>query len=668
MKNMKIWVKSSIIVAILLLIGFFVLWKVVDSKSSKMVGDQITNQMTDAVESREAVIENYVSSAEEFMVAFSLSDEVKNALRYSNNEKYIQIAQEYTQEYAKVKGVFEGLYIASPITQVLTHTTPQVVGIRTRDDDALPEFQKQIFIKDKLTNLGIMKSPSSGNMVISMYYPVFDNDKCIGYVGAAVLASNLMESLEALEIKGMPDSEYIFLNTTTKEYLYNDDEELLCTETEDKGCLKMIDKIEENDDETTGMIEYEDEDGVNQIIVYRNIPERGWVFALKDKKSNVYSSLEDIRKTTGFMCLVVGIIVVIAMINVLVGIGIKLKFISSSIEKLGNMDMTIDDNVHKYANRTDEIGITCKALEKTSENISLYINEVGRQLSDMANGDFSKKSNVKFAGEFKKLNESMDQIQTALNSAFGEIRTVTGELVLGSRSVAQSASQLADAARESTTYVMEIDDNVTEISQNVDMTANLAQRASEESEEASQLVKSSRDKMQDLQVAMKHIAQSSGAIEKICTTLEQIANQTNILSLNALVEAGRAGDSGKGFAVVANEIRMLAEQSSKASADSYNIIQETVVRIEEGIKCTQEATQYLEKVVTQTNTIDTSVSQIAQATQSQNTKLIAIRDRLHEIEKTVRITADMSDLSASASIQLDSQTKVMDENINRFIL
>ena len=85
----------------------------------------------------------------------------------------------------------------------------------------------------ELTNLGIMKSPGTGSMIISMYYPLFEGKNCIGYVGAGVYASRLMDALLNLDIKGLPNSEYVFLNVENGTYLYHENEELLNTETTD---------------------------------------------------------------------------------------------------------------------------------------------------------------------------------------------------------------------------------------------------------------------------------------------------------------------------------------------------------------------------------------------------------------------------------------------------
>ena len=121
--------------------------------------------------------------------------------------------------------------------------------------------------------------------------------------------------------------------------------------------------------------------------------------------------------------------------------------------------------------------------------------------------------------------------------------------------------------------------------------------------------------------ALADINHASEAIEGISSQIEGIAKQTNILALNAMVEASRAGDAGLGFGVVADEIRILATQSNEASINAYNLIQETQKLVEIGIKIGEETSEYLTKVVTQTETIDEEVTKIANTTMSQNERV-----------------------------------------------
>lgn len=111
----------------------------------------------------------------------------------------------------------------------------------------------------ELTNLGIMKSPGTVSMILSMYYPAFEGQQCIGYVGAGVYASHLMDSLLNLDIKGLPDSEYVFLNVDTGVYLYHEDDALLNTETTDAGYQEIIRRIQADGGTQASTYSYRDD-------------------------------------------------------------------------------------------------------------------------------------------------------------------------------------------------------------------------------------------------------------------------------------------------------------------------------------------------------------------------------------------------------------------------
>ena len=154
--NKKLAVRIGIITTAVNLAGMLVLWLIVSSNTASMVKNDIANQMTDAVESRAAIINDYVASAEEYMKAFALGSQVRELLLHPEDTGLLQQAQQYTEDFAAFKGVFEGLYIATPNTYVLTHTSPEAVGITTRTGESLETFQNTILANPDLTNLGIM--------------------------------------------------------------------------------------------------------------------------------------------------------------------------------------------------------------------------------------------------------------------------------------------------------------------------------------------------------------------------------------------------------------------------------------------------------------------------------------------------------------------------------
>ena len=163
--NKKLAARIGIITSAITLAGMLMLWVIVSTNTAAMVKSDITNQMTDAVESRAAIIDDYVVSAEEYIAAFALGSEVRDLLNDPEDPALLRQAQKYTEDFAAVKGIFEGLYIATPETHVLTHTSQGAIGMTTRTGDSLKSFQSTILAQRQLTNLAIMKSPGTGSMI-----------------------------------------------------------------------------------------------------------------------------------------------------------------------------------------------------------------------------------------------------------------------------------------------------------------------------------------------------------------------------------------------------------------------------------------------------------------------------------------------------------------------
>ena len=235
----------------------------------------------------------------------TLGEEVRGLLLAPENPELLARAQKYTEDFAAVKDVFEGLYIAAPETHVLTHTSQGAIGMTTRTGDSLKSFQDTILSRQELTNLGIMKSPGTGSMILSMYYPVFQGRRCVGCVGAGVFASHLMDSLLNLDIKGLPDSEYVFLNVDTGVYLYHEDAELLNTETTDAGYQEIIRRIRQDGSTQANTYSYKDENGVKQLVVYKYLRDRGWVFMVRDNATEVCGAVTLVRLWAGTLCAVI---------------------------------------------------------------------------------------------------------------------------------------------------------------------------------------------------------------------------------------------------------------------------------------------------------------------------------------------------------------------------
>ena len=175
----------------------------------------------------------------------------------------------------------------------------QHVGLRCGDVEALKDAL------DSGEGLGVLLGPGQQRRVLGgeeQLANLVDGRQCIGYVGAGVYASHLMDALLNLNIRGLPDSEYVFLNADTGVYLYHDDDALLNTQTTDAGYLEIIQRLQTEDGTQAGTHSYRDENGDNQLVVYKYLKDRGWVFMVRDSAAEVYGSVTAVRVVVGLLC------------------------------------------------------------------------------------------------------------------------------------------------------------------------------------------------------------------------------------------------------------------------------------------------------------------------------------------------------------------------------
>lgn len=322
---------------------------------------------------------------------------------------------------------------------------------------------------------------------------------------------------------------------------------------------------------------------------------------------------------------------------------------------------------HDYPDaENDEIGTICSALSATNLSLKSYINEIERILANMAEGKFVYDSDINFVGEFTAMEQSIRGICEAMHSTFEQIGMVSEQIANGSHSVSEGASELADAASDETRLIGEVHANLEDINKRVSQSSENAFDVKARAIKATDTVNSGNEKMQELLEIMQNISHYATEIVKMNSTIEDIALQTNILALNASVEAARAGAAGKGFAVVAEEVRSLAVKSREASNSTAELIGHTVKTIKSGTSSANAAAEMLSEVVLETSSISGSVSEIADVTEEQKIMLAEIVEKLGKVETVIGTTSATAGNAAAASEELDSQVVILKNNLERY--
>ncbi|MFP4309276.1 MAG: methyl-accepting chemotaxis protein [Desulfococcaceae bacterium] len=262
------------------------------------------------------------------------------------------------------------------------------------------------------------------------------------------------------------------------------------------------------------------------------------------------------------------------------------------------------------------------------------------------------------------------QINRSLNGALGQLNRSTGPISVAAETVYSGGGQLAASTAEQARYIEETADYLQRISGKSRQNAQNAKDADRLFREAEQEIAQAGRALSALQESMTEIAAASRDAQKIVKTINDIAFQTNLLSLNASVEAARAGSAGAGFSVVAGEVRNLATASAEAARKTGALIQDTVDKIEGGAERADESHHSFQRVVRKTSGILALVGNISESSESQVGEIEAVQQRVSEVDQkthqNAKDAANFSELSEQMKSQSDNLASVV-RNLTRLI-
>lgn len=321
----------------------------------------------------------------------------------------------------------------------------------------------------------------------------------------------------------------------------------------------------------------------------------------------------------------------------------------------------------KYQSK-DEIGSLSNSIRTLIGKLRSYISDIERVLGCMAGGDITVSTSIEYQNDFAPIRQSIEKIIVSLNSTLSQISISSQQVAAGSEQMSSGAQELAHGAAEQASSSEELAASIVEISQRVQENASHSQQASAEMGETIREIQQGGTQMKKLVEAMNKIAGTSGEIAKIIQTIEDIAFQTNILSLNAAVEAARAGSAGKGFAVVADEVRNLASKSAAAAKDTTALIQSTVAAIETGDKMVAETEKALTQISVKAESVAKLVNEIAEASEFQASSIEQINTGINQISSVIQTNSATAEESAASSEELSAQAVMLQTLVSHFKL
>lgn len=371
----------------------------------------------------------------------------------------------------------------------------------------------------------------------------------------------------------------------------------------------------------------------------------------------------------------VSIVVIIVCIIFLTGylkkrVSGPLAKITQAAERLEKGELGLADGKQMQIDvcSNDEIGLLGEIFEGTIGSLRAYIGEISEVLGAIAKGDLTQETQQNYMGDFLAIKKSLDSILGALNQTMGQFAASASHVSDGAEQVSASAQTLAQGATEQASAVTEISTTIADISAGARATSDAAAEAGQFVNQAGAQLGVSMESVKELSVSMDRIAEDSKQIGTIIATIENIAFQINILSLNAAVEAARAGAAGKGFAVVAEEISSLASKSDEAAKATKELIERSAATIKEGGRVMDKVSEALDRTGELAGNVTVRMEQVVDAVEKQTVAMEQVSTGVEQISAVVENNSATSQECAAASEELSSQSSMLMELISSFRL
>ena len=289
-----------------------------------------------------------------------------------------------------------------------------------------------------------------------------------------------------------------------------------------------------------------------------------------------------------------------------------------------------------------------------SLSVAHIANRIRDVLQGMQDGNLAQRVNIKRDDEIGLVAQKIDEFIVSLTAMVTQIRGSAEQLTAATEEVSSSAQKISDGAQQQSA-------SFEQLSSSVQSNASGAQSANEVSQKVSLNAVKTGDGMNNTIEAMHGIEKSSKQITEAVGIITDIADQTNLLALNAAIEAARAGEHGKGFAVVADEVRKLAERSASSAKDIRSLIEESSGQVGNGVELSKAAGENLKVMVVDIAQVAEQLKAISSATQEQAATM-------EENTSITESNASAAEELAAAAEEMSAQAQELNTLVSRFKL
>lgn len=623
MKKAKIRV-SYLVTGLIVVIQFIILvtlFVVITNQVSQSVKENTVSSMQTMVEERSMILENYVHEVENYLIAYSKAGEIREVQLNPTDPVALKNAQQYTEKFSADIENLEGIYASEWSTHILVHTQASVAGITTRpDEEPRKQLHDSMLAADGVFNTGFLISPATGQQIISMYYACLDeNGNPIGLVGEGIFTTGLKDILGELPNNDLEQAKYYLINARTGEYIFHPLPEMEGIVAEEEYIKNIIEMSNSQAESITSFLEYSDETGDN-IAAYHYIADRGWLFVMTDPTDEIFTSVNRVKQIL-LVLSVLALVLLVCASFITISICMKpLNPIGKTLLRISGCDISNDSDVKKYMNRKDDLGgiaeasyVVIKALRKIVETLQgccLTLNDkVDTLKQSSSNLVDCVTDNISITEE---LSAGIDDVNSAIENINVEIGSIHSAINV-------LAEELEDSTKSS--------DEMMAGAQEMRDTAKMTFQNSESK------LESTKRLVEDAMESLNSLSQING----MASSILEIAAQTNLLSINASIEAARSGEAGRGFAVVASEIGKLAETSKSTASNIQELCtasNESIVVVNE---CVQSIMEFIEKDVLESlNQFSTRSENYSESVENIKNHIDSINEFVGNLQKSVR--------------------------------